>query len=88
MNPKSERRAPVSEDGLSSAFGIALAMEVCSDALDGITDPDLARRALSYLTRVHREEIERWMQHAADSAVSPFDARGPRGAAPARKWPG
>lgn len=65
--PDTARRGPITEDDLSSAYGLSLAMEVCSDAMDGITDPELAARALSYLSRLQRHEMVRLMKHADDS---------------------
>ena len=66
--PKTPLRAPITEDDMVNLYGLALAMEVCSDVIDGLLDPETAKRALPSLVRLHREEIMRLMQHASESS--------------------
>ena len=48
---------PITEDDFTTLTGLSLAIEVCSDVIDGLIDPDTARKALPTLVRLQRQEL-------------------------------
>ena len=57
------RRAPITEDDLMTLNGLTLAIELCTDVIDGLIDPGPAKRALAEridkLSRDGRADLER-----------------------------
>ena len=47
------------EDDMCHLHGLAAAMEVCDDVIEGVMDPNLARRAMPSLIRLMRAELAR-----------------------------
>ena len=62
-----QRRAPITEEDLMTLNGLALAIELCSDVIDGLIDPGTAKRALPTLVRLHRDALDQILTHAHEA---------------------
>ena len=60
-------------DAANTVEGLMAAVELCSDAIEGISDPDLARKALPSLCEVLNERIR-----ALAAGIDKLDASGVR----------
>ena len=60
-----QRRAPITQDDLMTLNGLALAIELCSDVIDGLIDPGTAKGAgclapsWRQASPSHRADLER-----------------------------
>lgn len=55
--PASGNNPALTEDDFLNLNGLILAIEVCGDALNGIANPEAAKKALPVLAKLARAEV-------------------------------
>lgn len=58
-------RDALREPDLCDLHGLSLAVELCADAMNGLCDADLARRAMPTLAKLLRAEVDKLAKVAA-----------------------
>ncbi len=58
-SPAALPRDALREADLCDLHGLSLAVELCADAMNGLCDTDLVRRAMPTLAKLLRAEVEK-----------------------------